>query len=83
MTTEQLNRIKTNIELVAKGASPALVAAFGAPAIGWIAIGQAIAREIPGLVVIADRWIRGVEPTEAEVSEMERQLSVLENADLP
>ena len=63
------------------------VADFGGiidPALlGFIAIGKAVDKQIPGLVANVDRWISGNPRSDAEKVELLKQLSVLGNPDLP
>jgi len=82
MTPEELKTLVESIIAEVNNAAT-LVGALDPALIPFVAIGKAIDKQIPGLVEMVDEWIQGNPPTEADKTELLRQLSVLGNPDLP
>lgn len=73
-----VENIVTDIEAVgtiAAGVDPALVP--------FIAIGRAVANQLPGLAAAVTNWFQGNPPTADEKAALIQQLAILGNPNLP
>lgn len=82
MTTAEVQQTVENIVndleavgTVAAGVDPALLP--------FIAIGRAVANQLPGLAAAVTNWIEGNPPTADEKAALIQQLNVLSNPNLP
>lgn len=82
MTQEQIDQIKADIELAASAAT-ALAGVFAPGVTAWIVIGKAVAKQMPELVAIVEKWIAGEKPTAEEIAIVQAQLKVLQDPNLP
>ena len=82
MTPADLQTLLTNVEAELEG-----VAGFAGvldPALlPFIAIGKAVAKQIPGLVAGVDNWIQGNPPTQAEKDDLAQKISILTDPNAP
>ncbi len=82
MTPEELKTFLQNI--VTEAGAVADIAAGVDPALRpFIAIGKAVASQIPGLVASVDSWIQGNPPSQTELDQLQADLKFLGNPDLP
>lgn len=49
----------------------------------FIAIGKAVAKQVPGLVEGVDNWIQGNPPTDADIADLHSKLSLLSDPNAP
>lgn len=82
LTQDQIDAIKSDIDLAAGAASP-FVAMLGPEALAALAIARAVAKEMPATVKIIQRWAGGQKPTMEEEAAFNAELKVLADPDLP
>ena len=82
MTQEQVEALRMDIELLARGAAP-LVALLGPQAVAGLIVGQAIARQVPGLILLAENILAGRPPTAEEKAQFAAELREMADANLP
>lgn len=82
MTPDELKTLLENIITEAGGVAD--IAAGVDPALRpFIAIGKAVASQIPGIVSSVDAWIQGNPPTQSEKDDLAAKLKVLGDPNLP
>lgn len=82
LTQEQIDAIRADINLASTAASP-LIALLGPVAITALAVGRAVAQEIPATIAVFQRWAAGEKETPEELAAMNAELDVLRNPNLP
>lgn len=82
MTPEELKNLLQNIVTEA-GAVADFAAGVDPALLPFIAIGKAVASQIPSLAATVDAWIKGNPPTQAEIDDLHAKLKVLGDPNLP
>lgn len=82
MTTEELQALLTTIEKEAAQAAD-FVGAIDPALIPFIAIGKAVASQVPSAVAMVANIIKGNPPTQAEKDQLKAELGVLSDPNLP
>lgn len=82
MTPEELANLETEVSAAVDTAGN-LVGAIDPELIPFIVIGKVVAKGIPEIVDVVQKWIEGVEPTAEEKTELARKMAVLRDPNLP
>lgn len=82
MTQEQLDSLNLEISTAVDQAGN-IIGVIDPALIPFIVLGKAVAKSIPGVVDVIQKWIAGTPPTDAERADLLAKLAVLSNPDLP
>lgn len=82
MTSEQLDAFTSDLSETIK-AGLDITSAFTPVGAVWLLIGKSVATAMPGMVKTVNAWVAGNPPTDEELAEFKRQLSVLMDPNAP
>ena len=82
MTADDLKTLLSNIDAELNGVAD-FAGALDPALLPFIAIGKAVARQVPGLVAGVAEWVAGNPPTDQDKADLASKLSILSDPNAP